>query len=112
MTNLFKILILSLLLFSCNNTSNDLIGSWKIENPSKDCTNIYIFNKDNTGMRHVCTGEVEPYSWKVEDNILTINHSTRGSGPVIYRISNDKMYWDIMGDTLSITLKRTTNPSS
>tara|TARA_Y100001960_G_scaffold294080_1_gene337611 strand:+ start:286 stop:618 length:333 start_codon:yes stop_codon:yes gene_type:complete len=93
MKNLFKILILSLLVFSCESSSTKLVGGW-----THDKTNsIMVFYEDGTGMGQGESIREEIFLWKIQDNILSITYNSKKlNDPFIiimkYRISNDSLF--------------------
>ena len=66
MKNLFKILILSLLVFGCESDSGGIIGSWM--DPDN---NIIIFTKDGKMFLKNEIGVTRQISYDFTDNILT-----------------------------------------
>ena len=97
MKNLFKILILSLLVFSCEGPSTELIGGWY----SLNLKTIMVFNEDNTGTG-TKDGITDHFTWETQNNILSITGVT-GTHSLRYEISNDSLFWYSPNDSLSTT---------
>ena len=68
MRKIFKILILPLLVFSCDSLDKDLIGVWVWERGERSTT--YTFNKDKTGTISRSNKASIPCKWTTNGNTL------------------------------------------
>jgi hypothetical protein len=109
-------LLITLLIFSCSNNEDSIIGKWVVTKAngleSIDDDNYFVFNDDNSAVENNQFG-ANYRTWSIDENNLCIRANDEDGGFEIcgeFIIENDKMIFDmiVMGSTVSMELKRGT----